>query len=218
MENEKGDSKFKYVGGNPAVDFVNTVAGWTHRPPLDHLIGYHDVAVDDKFERYEDLLDWARGAGVVSDSNTRRLGGLAKRFPLAAESVLDRAVRLRRAIYRILLSGGPSRASFASDLDVLNTEIGLAREKQRLILNGNRFELGWLPDDSLDQVLWPVAVSAAALLISDELTRLRQCRGPNCGWLFLDTSRNHSRTWCNMKDCGNIAKVRRFRERQKQTA
>jgi predicted RNA-binding Zn ribbon-like protein len=46
--------------------------------------------------------------------------------------------------------------------------------------------------------------------------RVRQCGGENCGWLFLDTSRNRSRQWCDMRDCGNLAKVRRFRQRRQE--
>ena len=65
----------------------------------------------------------------------------------------------------------------------------------------------------LESPLWPVARAAAALLTSPELARLRQCGGDDCGWLFLDGSRNHSRQWCTMEDCGNLSKVRRFRER-----
>jgi predicted RNA-binding Zn ribbon-like protein len=59
---------------------------------------------------------------------------------------------------------------------------------------------------------------AAALLLTDpgRLSRLRQCGGATCGWLFLDETRNHSRRWCTIKDCGNLAKVRRHRAKQRQ--
>jgi predicted RNA-binding Zn ribbon-like protein len=60
-----------------------------------------------------------------------------------------------------------------------------------------------------------VSGSAAELLTSTELARVRECGGENCGWMFLDNSRNHSRHWCDMQDCGNRAKVRRFRQRQR---
>jgi predicted RNA-binding Zn ribbon-like protein len=55
--------------------------------------------------------------------------------------------------------------------------------------------------------------AAAALLVSPEQARLRRCGGDGCGWLFLDRSRNRSRHWCTMDDCGNLSKVRRFRRR-----
>ncbi|MCL4370559.1 MAG: CGNR zinc finger domain-containing protein [Chloroflexi bacterium] len=58
-------------------------------------------------------------------------------------------------------------------------------------------------------MLWPVARSAGELLTSSELGRVRKCAGYPCGRLFLDTSRNQSRRWCDMKSCGNLAKARR---------
>ncbi|MEO6393602.1 MAG: CGNR zinc finger domain-containing protein [Pyrinomonadaceae bacterium] len=205
--------KFKYIGGDIAVDFVNTVGGWAFRSANEGQIGYRDVVVSDKFENFADLLDWGRGAGVISESDTIRLLSLSKRFPVAAEQVLDRAIRLRRAICRILFATDRTRASFTSDLEVLNTELNQARDSQRLVPAGTAYEFTWPAEDKLDRVLWSVAVAAAALLTTGNLGRIRQCGGQDCGWIFLDTSRNRSRAWCTMKDCGNIAKVRRFRER-----
>jgi predicted RNA-binding Zn ribbon-like protein len=53
------------------------------------------------------------------------------------------------------------------------------------------------------------------LLTSDKLSRVRQCQGENCTWLFLDTSKNHTRRWCEMKVCGNRVKARRHYERKR---
>jgi predicted RNA-binding Zn ribbon-like protein len=212
------NNKFSYIGGNSAIDFANTVGGWAHRPSTDGRIGYRDVEVREKLEKYDDLLAWGLGAGMISESESRNLAVLAYRLPRAADDVLDRAVRLRRAIYRLLISPEPNRASFASDVSVLNQELSLARAQQVLLPQGTEFELGWHSLEALDRVLWPVAVAAASLLTSGQRAKLRQCRGEACGWLFLDLSRNHSRTWCTMKDCGNVAKVRRFRQRQKPDA
>ena len=74
----------------------------------------------------------------------------------------------------------------------------------------------WVWDEggrALDSMLWPVARSAADLLTSGELQAVRQCAGRACGWLFLDTSRNRTRRWCDMSVCGNRAKARRHHER-----
>ena len=67
----------------------------------------------------------------------------------------------------------------------------------------------------LDQMLWPIIRSAAELLTSDKLDRVCECPGENCGWLFIDMSRNRSRRWCDMKDCGNRAKARRHYRKTK---
>src|SRR5690606_34555848 len=74
---------------------------------------------------------------------------------------------------------------------------------------------GWPESNALDQVLWPVAVSAAELLTSADRERVKECAADTCNWLFLDMSRNRSRRWCDMKECGNRAKARRFYKRQR---
>ena len=66
---------------------------------------------------------------------------------------------------------------------------------------------------SLDKMIWAVARSAADLLTSADLKRVGVCAGEGCGWLFFDTSKNNSRRWCAMEDCGNRAKARRHYQR-----
>ena len=65
---------------------------------------------------------------------------------------------------------------------------------------------------ALELPLWPALWSAAELLMAPELARVRECE--SCSWLFLDTSRNHTRRWCSMEDCGNVAKARRHYARR----
>jgi predicted RNA-binding Zn ribbon-like protein len=78
---------------------------------------------------------------------------------------------------------------------------------------GFEWKFGDLLD--FDSVLWPIARSAAELLVSDQLAYVRACSSKACEWFFLDTSKNHHRRWCDMTRCGNRAKVRRFYARQK---
>jgi predicted RNA-binding Zn ribbon-like protein len=69
---------------------------------------------------------------------------------------------------------------------------------------------------ALDSPLWPIAWSAARLVISDESPRLRVCAGPDCGWVYVDRSRNGLRHWCQMKSCGTAAKTLRRRARRRE--
>ena len=77
------------------------------------------------------------------------------------------------------------------------------------------FRWSWAEEEALDCMLWPVVRSAAELLNSDLLSRVRVCPADDCAWLFLDQSRNRSRRWCDMSTCGNRSKARRFREAQR---
>jgi predicted RNA-binding Zn ribbon-like protein len=53
------------------------------------------------------------------------------------------------------------------------------------------------------------------LLASIEITRVKQCPGPTCGWVFLDVTRNRSRRWCNSAECGNRSRVQAHYARTK---
>jgi len=65
-------------------------------------------------------------------------------------------------------------------------------------------------------MLWPILRSGADLLASEDRERVGQCADDRgCGWLFFDASRNRSRRWCNMEDCGNRAKAKRHYARER---
>jgi predicted RNA-binding Zn ribbon-like protein len=98
---------------------------------------------------------------------------------------------------------------------VLNEVLGQALSHLRLSSTADRgFELAWVDrHDGFESLLWPIARSAADLLTSEQRMRVHQCNGERCTWLFLDMSKNKTRRWCNMADCGNRAKARRFYER-----
>ena len=61
-----------------------------------------------------------------------------------------------------------------------------------------------------------VAISAAALLADPrEMVRLKTCDGPDCGWMFIDETKNGRRKWCTMETCGNRAKAARHYQRNR---
>jgi predicted RNA-binding Zn ribbon-like protein len=145
----------------------------------------------ERLEKPEHLREWAAAAGLKTKDAPD----------------LRRAIRFREALYRLFTAAIDERRPDPDDLTALNRELAA----ERLTFRSGRFAR--VLDDT--SILPAVAHDAAQLLTSDQLGRLRQCGGESCGWLFLDTSRNRSRQWCDMRDCGNLAKVRRFRERQK---
>ena len=87
-----------------------------------------------------------------------------------------------------------------------------ARESQHLIWDGERleWELTQSPA-SAGLPLWILSLKVAELATSDSMQMLRACGNDECRWLFLDTSKNHTRRWCDMKICGNRMKARRFK-------
>jgi predicted RNA-binding Zn ribbon-like protein len=207
-------AKMKFVAGHASLDFVNTVGARVSRATSAH--DYADKVLRDKLEDYQALVAWSELAELLNVQEIRRLRRAARQHPQRAAQTLGRALRLREALYRIFKSFIEGWRPRIADVNVLRKELSLARARQRLLMSGSGFVWRW--DDSehaLDSPLWRVSQSAADLLTSADLGSLRQCGGDECGWMFLDTSRNRRRRWCDMKECGNRAKVRRFREGHK---
>ena len=193
----------KFIGGHPALDFVNTVGGWMS-----------GIAVEDKLETFGDLIRWAELTKILGTAEAAASARLARTQHGQAAKVLARARSLRGALHRVFDCFLESRTPNAADLRAFQRELGVAREQQVLAAGPGGFHFTWNKQPAVDAVLWRVSQSAADLLTSADLGRVRRCAGENCGWMFLDKTRNHSRHWCDMKDCGNLAKVRRFRERR----
>jgi len=199
--------KMKLVGGDPALDFVNTVGGRVRDGPRTRVRA-------DKLASYGDLVAFGLHRGVLEAAVARALVRRAGRRPQAAREALRRAIAFREALYRTLLAAALEEPPARADLDLVNAEVRASRERETLATNGSALQWEWRsPAESLEAPLWPVARAAAALLTSDERRRVRPCDGEGCGWLFLDRSRGRRRRWCSMEDCGNVDKVRRFRRR-----
>lgn len=202
----RADHDYEFVGGSVALDFANTLGGMHSAPTHEHLV------------EYKDLVEFGRSAGTLSAAEARRLTQEAARQPARAGAVLRRAVALRETIWRVFDAFAKNTRADASDLATIQEEEVTALKHARFEQTGSGVSYGWSDDLALDRPLWDVARAAAELLRSQpDLARLRECGSDTCEWLFIDRSRNHSRRWCDMKDCGNAAKVRRFRQRKRAT-
>jgi predicted RNA-binding Zn ribbon-like protein len=194
---------FKFVGGDPAIDLVNTV-DWTSRGLENERLG-----------DYERLTRWAEEAGVVSSRAAAALRKRAAAHPREAETAYRSALRARELLARLfgeIATGGAS----AQALEGFNRLLRPALEHFGVVRSARnrapRLQLGWEGlDRSLASVLWPVLWSAASLIASDEASRIRVCGGEDCGWLYVDRSRNRLRRWCQMETCGTREKTRRRR-------
>jgi len=211
---ERPVAQMNLVGGRLCLDFVNTVGGRSHDPAREKTNPFAMVVRGDKLEDYLDLLAWSRHSSLLGESEAQALAREAGRREKEAAAAFRRAIALREAIYRVCVAIMRRARPRASDLDLLNQELNVAHGRVRLGAGEENFVWEWTDTkNALDQMLWRIADSAAEMLTTDDLTRLRQCPGEDCGWLFLDTSKNNRRQWCDMQTCGNLAKVRRFRRR-----
>jgi predicted RNA-binding Zn ribbon-like protein len=193
----------KLIGGRLCLDFTNTVGGRTGSKILV-----------EKIAGIDSLLEWSVKAGILDKKEADQLLEISKKRPQNSADIFKRAIKFREALYRIFQCVIAHTSPKKEDLELLNQEIRAARSHESLERSKNGYKMKPEISDDLDRMIWPVAISAAELLTEGDLKRLRECDGEHCGWLFLDTSKNNSRQWCDMSDCGNLAKVHRFRKRK----
>jgi predicted RNA-binding Zn ribbon-like protein len=206
-ENVKQAWIFDFTGGLLCLDFANTVDDRPDVHPQEHLNSYHD------------LVSWGQQAQVLAEREAQSLLEEAARRPEEATSVLERALGVREAIFRIFKSVSEDVVPGEDDLVSLSTAVADAQVHARIVPKAGGFDWDWSGDENeLDRMMWPVVRSAADLLTSDELDDIRVCASETCNWLFMDTSKNHSRRWCDMKSCGNRAKARRFYGRKRSSS
>jgi predicted RNA-binding Zn ribbon-like protein len=201
--------RFDLDGGTVSLDFVNTVSGMRGSTnPRDRLQGFADAVY------------WAEQVGLIDAREARRLYGRAEKEPAHAAEAHREAIRRREALHDVVLAAVDARPIPTAALEMVNTWIADALVHRRFRTSGpGRFEAALEDDGDLIAFLRPVALDAAELLeheVSRGLVGVCEERlVGRCAWLFLDTTKNHSRRFCTMKDCGNRAKQRRHYQRTK---
>jgi predicted RNA-binding Zn ribbon-like protein len=204
VSKKRDAGSIKLSGGVLCLDFANTV----------HCYGCADLG--EYLNTYHDLVAWSRHVGTITDDETKTLSRRAAGHPAEAKSAHRRAIELREGIYRIFTITLEGQSLAQEDLAVLNNHLAEAMMRSQIVKTQEGFNLDMTDNKAkLDWILNPVIRSAADLLVSEEFRRVKKCADPICGWLFLDISRNRSRRWCDMADCGNRAKAGRFYKKKK---
>jgi|SRR5262245_1280406 len=194
---------FQLVAGHLALDFANTL-DWRFDP----------TRRIDLLSNYERLLDFATQSAVISTNQARRLR--ARTSDRDARRIVREAMALREVIdslFRSIANGDSPRSGPLKKFNRFFRDLRLPSSVGR---RGSEFVL-FAGDASArsDGPLWPIVDAAVGLVTSAERARVRECDESTCRWLFLDTTKNQSRQWCSMKICGNRAKAKRFRTRQR---
>ena len=183
------------------LDFINTEGEVRNNPP-DHL------------ESVDLFLDWALQNGLTDEQSAKGLRDSAAATAEGTQSFLTAARGLRESLYRIFSALSEENPPPANDIAALDEELSTTLRQLRLVWRADAFQWALPPRaKQLPEVLWPVSLSAADLLRSELLPRVKECGSDTCSWMFIDESRNRSRRWCDMADCGNRAKARRFYRR-----
>src|SRR5688500_13761808 len=182
--------------------FVNTLSGRPTDSPSERLVSYAA------------LVDWGREQHLVSAAAADRLSAAARRQPQQAASVLARAKEFREALNALALAIEHDRQPSPAVLATIGECLAAAYAHGRLVPHEGGLQWIASAEDDLDRILWEIGRATGRLVVSPRLGRIRSCAASDCGWWFVDETKNHSRRWCDMKICGNREKIRRFRSRQ----
>ena len=189
------------VGGAACLDLVNTTGDRASQVPRERL------------HSYADLLVWSRRAGLLSAAEAARLRRQSARRAGEASRALARMRALRETLYALFRAIAEGQAPPAPSLTTLSRLWHVERARRALEANRRGFTLRLrVQADELDPMRWPIVSSAVDLLLSEDVARVKRCG--ECDWLFVDTSKNGSRTWCKTA-CGDRVRARRHYHRRR---
>lgn len=197
---------FDLCGGHPVLDFVNS---------LDNRFGGRSRV--EGLENYSDLLRFTRETRLLDSAQVAQVERTVT--PEAAARALRAGRALREALAETLYAAVDDRQPAAAGLEMLEHYFHIADRHRELRWQPDargRAALAWswrLNEGKAELPLWVIVNAARDLMLSGEMKRLRACEAETCRWLFLDTSRSHTRRWCKMKVCGNRMKARRYQVR-----
>jgi predicted RNA-binding Zn ribbon-like protein len=199
--------QFDLDGGQLALDFANTV-DW-RKTDKEH----------EWLNEYTDLLAWSMRVGLLDKNAAEALAARAAREPAEAQRVLLGARELRELLFRVFNAVIEGSGPEPTDWRAFNQAVRAVMASAVVGQKEGRFY--WSFDQERqrrDFFRGPVVKAATDLLIGGDLTRLKRCSTPDCQWLFLDTSKNKSRRWCDMQSCGNRAKAKRYYQKSRKTS
>jgi predicted RNA-binding Zn ribbon-like protein len=193
-------------GGRLCLEFANTVDDRTDLRPTDYLASY------------ERLLGWAAHAGALNPEEQKTLTAMDRREPARGRRALAAAISAREAVYSTFADLAREGRPSAGALAPLNLALEETAGTPALSVEEGEVRLDWPAIERLgfDTVTRRALRSAIELLTGPELVRVRQCAAPDCSWLFLDLTRNHSRRWCRSAGCGVRNRFRRYYARRRQ--
>jgi predicted RNA-binding Zn ribbon-like protein len=204
---DKSDPRpFQLLAGHPALDLVNT---------LDNRFaeaGRLELLTD-----YDDLLRFAVESQLLTERQAKKLKR-ADASQVARAQALRRTKELREALADVAYAQVEEREILEASVAVLEEHFKQAGNHRHLAANKlDKLGVAWQWQGlgrEIDAPWWLLAQAASDLLLSGSAARIRSCASDTCRWLFLDTSKNHTRRWCDMQVCGNRMKARRFQARQ----
>ncbi len=190
------DGTYKLIGEEPCFDFVNTIS-W---PETEREHDWLNSA--------DNFIKWALAADLINKQGAKKLGGQTNK---EINSQMKEVYAARKELYAILTAFAFEEkpdSAFIKKIDTLFHKVARFRH-----IDPKSYEWKWDAPLTLSAILNPVIWNAAFVITELDHSRIKHCGA--CNWLFYDKTKNKSRRWCDMEDCGSRDKALRYYHRQK---
>ena len=184
-------------GGSFCFDFTNTVHSRKDEATYDYLNSYIDI------------IDWGERVKLLPKERLSKLKDYAQEHKKEAELKLNEIISKRELLYKIFSALAHDKSLTEKETESFNDSLSDSLSNIRLKIGRAGINVAWRETEiDLMEPLWAVYKDAYDIITTAQLNRIKECKA--CGWVFMDKSKNNSRTWCNMQTCGSIDKAKRY--------
>lgn len=191
-------------GGCFVFDFINTVSSRKDDANFDYL------------RTFEDLLEWSAKVGLIRSKRLQLLRDLSLKRKKQASDIFREIIDARENLYRLFSSIAAGTVPDAAITNSFNKRMSSVFNQLEMRIGRTGAELDLKKDTvSVEEPLIQIMLNAFDILKQQDFQRIKEC--PRCGWIFLDTSKNGKRRWCDMNVCGSREKSLEYYYRKTKT-
>jgi predicted RNA-binding Zn ribbon-like protein len=190
------EGTYKLVGEEISFDFINTIS-WrgTERE-------------NDWLDNPQNFITWALATGIVNAGQAKALKTQSK---VDLENQLYQVHTVRNDLYKILTPFAFDKKPAPESIKKIDAMIYKISKHRHI--DPKSYQWVWDEPVSFSEILAPVIWNAAYVISDLDHSRIKHC--PTCNWVFYDNTKNRSRKWCDMEDCGSRDKSLRYYHRSK---
>ena len=191
-------------GGCFVFDFINTVSSRKDDANFDYL------------RTFQDLLEWSAKVGLIRSKRLQVLRDLSLKRKKQVSDVFREIIDARENLYRLFSSIAAGAVPDAAITNSFNKRMSSVFNQLEMRIGRTGAELDLKKDTvSVEEPLIQIMLNAFDILKQQDFQRIKEC--PRCGWIFLDTSKNGKRRWCDMNVCGSREKSLEYYYRKTKT-
>ena len=193
-------------GGCPVFDFTNTISNRNDPDYFDYLT------------KYDDFVEWINKIKLLPKGKMDAIAAFSKSHTRKSADTLRQIIEVRKVVFKLFSSLAQQQKADRETVDAFNGFFSEALSNMRVEVGRKEVATSFFVSEKtiLKEPLYILVKNAFDILSTQSFDRIKEC--PTCRWLFLDTTKNGKRRWCNMQVCGSNDKARRYYQRKKESS